>query len=145
MKRFEFVVDGKTYEVDVASLGLREATVVVNGQSYDVAITRGAAETAAPRPAASQLAVPLAAAPVAPAAAPVGGATPGAIVAPMPGLILEFLVGVGDAVSPGDTVVRMEAMKMENDIKTMVGGVVKEIVARKGADVSVGEVLLVVG
>ena len=63
----------------------------------------------------------------------------------MPGLILEFLVGVGDAVSPGDTVVRMEAMKMENDIKTMVGGVVKEIVARKGADVSVGEVLLVVG
>jgi len=62
----------------------------------------------------------------------------------MPGSILEVLVQVGDRVKPGDTVVKLEAMKMENDVKTLVGGVVRDVRVAKGSNVSVGEVLLVV-
>lgn len=62
----------------------------------------------------------------------------------MPGAILEVLVQVGDSVEPGDTVVKLEAMKMENDVKATVGGVVREVRVGKGSNVSVGEVLLMV-
>jgi biotin carboxyl carrier protein len=49
------------------------------------------------------------------------------VTAPMPGLILEIKVNVGDRVHAGDPVVIMEAMKMQNELATEVGGVVKEI------------------
>jgi biotin carboxyl carrier protein len=49
------------------------------------------------------------------------------VVSPMPGLILEVKVGVGDRVEAGDPVVIMEAMKMQNELATEVSGVVKEI------------------
>jgi biotin carboxyl carrier protein len=62
----------------------------------------------------------------------------------MPGVILEVLVKVGDQVEAGDTVVKLEAMKMENDIKTPGSGVVAEVLVHKGANVTVGEVLVVV-
>ncbi|MBW1917246.1 MAG: hypothetical protein JRI57_04380 [Deltaproteobacteria bacterium] len=68
----------------------------------------------------------------------------GTVVAPMPGLILDVLVQVGDQVKSGDTVVKLEAMKMENDLKTSVSGTVTEVRVNKGASVSVGEVLVVV-
>jgi biotin carboxyl carrier protein len=49
------------------------------------------------------------------------------VISPMPGLILEIKVDVGDRVESGDPVVIMEAMKMQNELATEVGGVVKEI------------------
>ena len=64
--------------------------------------------------------------------------------APMPGSILDVLVNVGDQVLAGDTVVKLEAMKMENDLQTAIAGVVKEVRVQKGDNVSVGEVLVVV-
>ncbi|RMG84383.1 MAG: acetyl-CoA carboxylase biotin carboxyl carrier protein subunit, partial [Candidatus Dadabacteria bacterium] len=80
----------------------------------------------------------------APAAAPApeGGEV---ITAPMPGHILNVLVAEGDAVEVGDTVVVMEAMKMENEIKAHVAGKVLEVKVAKGQDVGVGEVLVVIG
>ncbi|OPX20984.1 MAG: hypothetical protein BZ151_01285 [Desulfobacca sp. 4484_104] len=78
---------------------------------------------------------------------PVGLAEPvglGAVVAPMPGMILELLVQVGDQVQSGDTVAKLEAMKMENDLRTTVSGTVTEVRVAKGSSVSVGEVLVVV-
>jgi pyruvate carboxylase subunit B len=62
----------------------------------------------------------------------------------MPGSILEVLVKVGDRVQAGDTVVKLEAMKMENDLRVPVSGMVKEVRVGKGSNVGVGEVLLVV-
>lgn len=49
------------------------------------------------------------------------------VVSPMPGMILEIKVDVGDRVEAGDPVVIMEAMKMQNELATEVGGVVKEV------------------
>ena len=52
------------------------------------------------------------------------------VLSPMPGLILEVRVEVGDVIEPGASVVRMEAMKMQNELTTPVGGVVKEVLVR---------------
>jgi len=134
----------------VEVLGVRGdlARVLVNGRAYEVKI----APPGEPRPAA-------AAAPVAPrlaAAAPPPPPPPtsapeaeaalglGTVTAPMPGSILEVLVKAGDRVQAGDTVVKLEAMKMENDLRVPVAGVVKEVRVGKGSNVGVGEVLLVV-
>jgi biotin carboxyl carrier protein len=71
------------------------------------------------------------------------GAAENVIVAPMPGLIIEIMVEVGDRVKAGETVVRIEAMKMENDIVSPADGVVTEVRTTKGKEVRENEVLMV--
>jgi biotin carboxyl carrier protein len=61
----------------------------------------------------------------------------------MPGLIIEIMVEVGDRVKAGETVVRIEAMKMENDIVSPADGVVTEVRTTKGKEVRENEVLMV--
>ena len=58
------------------------------------------------------------------------------IVAPMPGVISEILVNPGDRITAGDVVLRIEAMKMENNIFAPIDGVVQEIQVSKGDEVS---------
>jgi len=62
----------------------------------------------------------------------------------MPGSILDVRVKVGDRVPAGATVVKLEAMKMENDLQAPIAGAIKEVRVSKGDNVSVGEVLVVV-
>ncbi len=62
--------------------------------------------------------------------------------APMPGLILEFKVSVGDSVKKGDPLVIIEAMKMENVIKAAGDAVVKSISAESGQSVEKGDLIL---
>ena len=64
------------------------------------------------------------------------------IQAPMPGLILEVNVATGDEVKKGDKVLVLEAMKMENVIKSTGEGVVKDISVNKGDSVEKGQVLI---
>ncbi|WP_266367237.1 biotin/lipoyl-containing protein [Tellurirhabdus rosea] len=64
------------------------------------------------------------------------------IKAPMPGLILSVAVRVGDAVQKGDTVLILEAMKMENVIKAPGDGTVKAVRAGKGESVEKNQVLI---
>jgi biotin carboxyl carrier protein len=104
------------------------------------------AAPAAPKPA-PQAAAPAPkpeppAAPVAPSVTPAGGGT---VVAPIPGLILDVKVKVGDQVLAGETVAVMEAMKMENNVVSDVSGTVKEVMVQKGAEVSTGDVLMTIG
>ena len=67
------------------------------------------------------------------------------IKAPMPGRVVRVLVGVGDRVSARQGVVVVEAMKMENELRSPRGGIVKEIAAAPGAVVESGALLLVIG
>ena len=60
----------------------------------------------------------------------------------MPGAVLEVIVTVGQTVSPGDVLLRVEAMKMENEIKSPTAGVVKSIAVREGQAVESGERLV---
>ncbi len=155
MRRYQLTIGGKTYEIEVLSLTGEQAQVLVNGRTYDVnfrPLAPGAVPPAAPQPAPSRpvapprpVVPPSSAAPAAPAPEkPAGAAAPGAVMAPMPGSILEVLVQVGDQVQAGATVVKLEAMKMENDLQTVIPGVVQEVRVSKGDNVSVGDVLVVV-
>jgi len=62
--------------------------------------------------------------------------------APMPGLVLDVVVEIGQQVNKGDSLLVLEAMKMENVIKSAGEGVVKSILVTKGKSVDKGEVLL---
>ena len=74
--------------------------------------------------------------------APVAGSK---VTTPLPGTILDVFVNVGDAVKEGQTVVLLEAMKMENNIEADCAGTVKEVKVRKGDSVLEGDVLVVIG
>jgi pyruvate carboxylase subunit B len=100
---------------------------------------------AAPAQVAAAPAAPAAAAPAsapAPAATPVNGT---AIVAPMPGLVIRYMVGVGDDVKEGDIVAVIEAMKMAIDLPATTKGKVKEIKFKAGDHVVRDDVLAVIG
>jgi len=90
----------------------------------------------APKPAAAQSAAPKA------APADVAG-TP--IKAPMPGMIVRYAKNVGDAVNQGDTVVILEAMKMENALNAPASGTIKAINFKSGDSVAKNDVLCVIG
>ena len=64
------------------------------------------------------------------------------VVAPMPGLVVKVLVSPGDAVAEDQAVVVIEAMKMENELRSPRAGVVSEITAAAGDKVDIGDVLL---
>ena len=66
------------------------------------------------------------------------------VTAPMPGKVVHFEVQVGSRVKPGDGLVVLEAMKMENELKATVVGTVKEIRVQLGQAVSVGDILVVI-
>ncbi|MDO8365310.1 MAG: biotin/lipoyl-containing protein [Saprospiraceae bacterium] len=62
--------------------------------------------------------------------------------APMPGLVLNVMVQTGQVVSKGDTLLILEAMKMENVIKAASDGIIKSVAVHKGAAVEKGHLLL---
>ncbi|MFH1861285.1 MAG: biotin/lipoyl-containing protein [bacterium] len=68
----------------------------------------------------------------------------GQVLAPMPGLVVKLLVEVGSPVQKGDGVIIVEAMKMENEIRSPLTGVVKEIRVSERQAVEKGEVLMVI-
>mgnify|MGYP004470285883 FL=1 len=128
---------------------MKRFSVTVNGKAYDVAVEEitGAAPApvaAAPAPvAAAPAPAPAPAAASAPAAAPVAGAGE-KVQAPMPGTILDIKVAVGDTVSRGQTVVILEAMKMENDIVASCDGKITSILVSKGDTVNSDDVLVTI-
>jgi 3-methylcrotonyl-CoA carboxylase alpha subunit len=73
-----------------------------------------------------------------------GGTGAGQIVAPMPGRVVSVLVEPGDLVVERQAVVVLEAMKMQNEVRTARGGVVKEVRVAGGAAVEAGAVLVVI-
>ena len=62
--------------------------------------------------------------------------------APMPGLVLEIAVKVGQEVAKGDTLLILEAMKMENVIKSPTDGVIKSIAVNKADTVEKNQLIL---
>jgi pyruvate/oxaloacetate carboxyltransferase/glycine cleavage system H lipoate-binding protein len=68
----------------------------------------------------------------------------GSVVAPIPGMIVEYKKEVGDNVSPGETIVVLEAMKMMNNIESTIEGVVTEIKFASGDSVVKGDVMMVI-
>jgi acetyl/propionyl-CoA carboxylase alpha subunit len=67
------------------------------------------------------------------------------LIAPMPGKVVRVLAAIGDAVEPGQGVIVVEAMKMQNEIKASRSGRVLTIHAREGTTVTAGEALASIG
>ena len=122
MNKFKITIDGNNYDVTVNLTDHHKANVEVNGMSYDVSYesknTVAARIRKSTAPGTPQVHVS------APAAA-ASSAT--SIKAPLPGTIMTINVKVGDQVKRGDTLVVMEAMKMENNIMANKDGQVKAI------------------
>ena len=73
-----------------------------------------------------------------------GGAPDGTVTAPMQGTILKVMVAEGDEVEADQTVVVLEAMKMENNVATPTAGTVKELKVAAGDTVGTGDVIVVI-
>ena len=141
MKEYKYTIDGNKYEVAINEVGETTAKVTVNGTEYTVEWEKPVEEKPVVKvqPAAAKPAATTAAAP-APAAAPISG---NAIKTPLPGVIIDVKVNVGDTVKKGDTVVVLEAMKMENNINADRDGKVVAIQVAKGDTVADGAALIV--
>lgn len=63
------------------------------------------------------------------------GVSSGEIKSPMPGLIVEVRIGVGDTVAEGDTVIILESMKMQNELKAPLSGTISEVAVKAGQTV----------
>ena len=125
-------------------------TATLNGKQYEVELERidayepmpryGEAPAAAPAPVAAPAAPAPAPAPAPAAPAPAAGAT--TVEAPMPGKILNIKVSAGQAVKFGETVIVMEAMKMETEIVAPADGTVAQILVKAGDAVDTGAALV---
>ena len=98
---------------------MKNLIVTVNGVAYNVTVEEGTGAPAA-------------------AAAPVAAS----VTAPMPGNILDVKVKAGDSVKAGDTLLILEAMKMENEISAPQDGTIASVNVRKGDVVNSGDLLI---
>ena len=166
MRRYTLDIRGRTFVVDVDEQGVDRFKVVVGDETYDVEIIGdqslaaasitpslvpaepralpGAAPPAAsasapPAPAAKREAGPRAT--PKPAPRPAGGGA-GALVAPMPGVILDVSVKPGDTVTRGQEVAVLEAMKMQNSVKSPRDGTIAEVCVVPGQAVGHGDAIV---
>jgi biotin carboxyl carrier protein len=142
MKEYKYKINGNNYTVTVGDIEDNIAQVEVNGTPYKVELEKKAAPkvTVTPRPAAA----PRTAGGEKVISRPAAAAGAGAVKAPLPGVVLSIPVKVGDTVKAADTVLVLEAMKMENAIHAGKDGKVASISVAPGDSVLEGTVLVTI-
>ncbi len=146
MKNYKLTINNKDYQVDVMNIEDQTATVRVNGVIYEVEVDRQLKTTKTPKLTRSY-SVPSTDVEesTAKTAKPDAVKKSKNIKSPLPGKILDIFVEVGDKVTVGQTVLVLEAMKMENNINADKDGEVKAIMVRKNDTVLEGEILIELG
>lgn len=145
MKEYKYKINGTIYKVGIGDIEGGIAEVEVNGTPYKVEIEQTAApavKVTVPKPAAAPRTVTGEKVIAKPAPKAAAGGTP--VKAPLPGVVLDINVTVGQEVKAADTVITLEAMKMENAIKAGVDGKVASISVAKGDSVLEGAVLITI-
>lgn len=151
MNKYQYKVKGVDYEVEIAEVEGNIAKVNVNGIPFELELqkpinaakhpTMNTPKVSAPQP----VAPVQAAAPSQQAQQPATPAGAGnAVKAPLPGTITEIKVQVGQQVGIGETLLVLEAMKMQNNIESEHAGQVTSIVVKPGETVMEGAVLLTI-
>lgn len=146
MKSFKFKINGNEYNVDIESIENSIMQVEVNGSKYQVELEMSIPEIKTPKLITS-VAVP--STDSTPSTlktfgpdSPKGGGT---IKSPLPGVILNIHVQIGQSIKIGQRLITLEAMKMENNIDSDKDGIVKEIKVKQGDSVMEGDVLIIIG
>lgn len=149
MNKYQYKVQGIDYDVEIINVEGNVAKVSVNGIEFEVEMKQPINPATAPH---KPVVTPPQPAPTATIAEPEAeksaGNTPVTgtkITAPLPGTITEINVKVGDTVKDGDTVVVLEAMKMQNNIEAEGNGTVTAILVNKGDTVMEGDALITIG
>lgn len=130
---------------------MKKFNITVNGTAYEVEVEEVKAQAAAaPKAAPKAPAAPASKAAPAPQAAPkkaavAAGAGEHSIDAPMPGKIVKLVAAEGQAVKAGDTLLILEAMKMQNEIAADADGTVKTFNVTAGQSVKAHESLVIIG
>ncbi|MBQ4146673.1 MAG: biotin/lipoyl-binding protein [Prevotella sp.] len=155
MSKYEYTVNGVDYNVEIESIENNIAVVTVNGKTFEIEMKeafKAPRHIEKPQAPAAPKAAPAPAPKAAPAAAPVAAPAPAPasangtkVTAPLPGTITEVKVAVGDVVKTGDTVVILEAMKMQNNIEAECDGTITAISVKQGDTVLEGSTLVVIG
>jgi len=138
MRKFQIKVDGKVYEVEVeeAARGNESSTGTISApQSVVTKVKEEPVSQKAAKPSSSPT----------PAKTPTAAVVGEEVVAPMPGKVLQLKVKEGDSVKEGDTLLILEAMKMENEIVANASGNIKRVNVAANDMVDTGDVLLVIG
>ena len=144
MKEYKYTINGNKYNVTIGDIEENIAHVEVNGTPYTVEMEKA---PAAPKKVVRPVVAAAPAAAVAPEPAkvsrPAAGGKSG-IKSPLPGVILQVKVNVGDQVTKGQVLMVLEAMKMENNILSDKDGKVAAINVSKGDSILEGTDLIVI-
>ncbi len=148
MAKYQYKVQGVDYEVNIEEIEGNLAKVNVNGVDFEVELQQPISvgkQTKKPV-AVKPVAAPVQGTAPAPAAAPapVQAGDGAKVCAPLPGTISSIPVKVGDAVAIGDTVVVLEAMKMQNNIEAETAGTITSVMVSPGDSVMEGAVLVTI-
>lgn len=144
MKKFKFIIRGNDYNTEIHSIEDNIAEVEVNGSTYQVEIEKTVKETKTPKLMRPKI-IPSGGQDAAKTSKPNAAKGVGFVKAPLPGTILELKTTVGAEVKVGDILLIMEAMKMENNIKSDKTGKISAIKVNNGDSVLEGDVLVEIG
>ena len=148
--RFRVTIDGQPRVVDAVRAGARALSLILDGDagpSHEAHVVAGAAPGERLVWLDGGTAVVTVDGRRGSSSAEMGpGRAPGiqSVRAPMPGRIVRILVAAGDEVAPRQPVAVIEAMKMENELRSSKAGVVKDVLVTEGASVEAGRVLIVI-
>ena len=146
--KYHYSVEGVNYDVEIEEIEGNIAKVKVNGKSFDVLMKEPVRETH--RHKVAHIEPPKAAAASKPETVEsvqkqtVVAGSGNKVYAPLPGTITEIKVNVGDTIKAGDTVIVLEAMKMQNNIEADYSGKITSILVKQGDTVLEGSTLLTI-
>lgn len=142
MKEYNYKINGAPYNVKINGVEENIAKVEVNGIEFDVELEKPVAQ---PKPVVRAVAAPVKTIEAPKEKQEAVDAGVFAVRAPLPGTINDIKVAVGQEVAKGQTVVVLEAMKMENNIDSDRAGKVLEVKVAKGDTVMEGSILVTIG